>query len=230
MGNQQSTSVTRTDILNEIVTDIVVSARQACDSGSVNIQDINISGISADGCDLMVSDINQNSVAQSTLDCTSKQDLMGDLSSKLTEKLDQEVKSETSGLSGALNSKATSVALARLVASVKKSIDIDVLSSCLLENLNSQKISVSDLKCKDGGKITIKNLNQAIVGGAVQNCFSEQSSVLKVSDEVDRVFSQSAEAKNNGIKLVSGSGMSLSVLLIVFIIISVGYVLYGMEE
>lgn len=231
MGNQESNSVSSTSILNDIVTDIVISARQECASRSANLQNISISDIKTDGCPIKITDINQTMNVKSELDCTAKQDLVADLTNKLTEKLSQKAEAETSGLSGALSSSANSVNLANSITKVKNNVDVELLSSCLMENLNSQKISLSGLRCRNSKEgITISNISQSIIGTAVGKCFSEQGAVTQAETELDRSFEQIASAKNTGIKIASACGGSSLSLILLAVSIGIGYIMQQQGE
>lgn len=219
MGNQQSTSKTVSNIVNKVVSQVLVQNSSQCAQNNSSTQSISISNIQADkGCTLDFKNISQKSVQTPNFTCSSSTDNSAALQSTLASALKQEAASQVSGLAGALNSKSTATTLTNLANDISNNINITNVSQCVQNNLASQNLEITGVKascpsfCNDGctpgnqcdmGRCTIRfeDISQELTQQAVANCLSSNSNVSSAISKASTELQQATVSKNEGIDL-----------------------------
>jgi hypothetical protein len=231
MGQTQAKAVSITEVVNKIVTNIVVSNEQKCITESKNIQNLKIGNIASYGCTVRIG-AEQTIELNSDVSCIQKLKSDADMSSDFASQLDSAIKTQVEGGMG-LTTSETSV-ISQSVADIKTNVDISSISTCITDTLNQQNLQISGLKvmCAEWQTpaeriLDMSNVKQHIIQNQVVSCMQENTAVADAASKIDNILKNKVKSKVSGSKIalgLGGGGGTLSISsssCILFLIIAV---------
>jgi hypothetical protein len=231
MGQTQTKAVSVSEVVNKIVTDIVVSNEQKCITQSKNIQNLKIGNIISMGCKVKIG-VNQTIELNSDVSCIQDLKNNSEMSNQFASKLDAAIKSKTEGGLG-LTETQTSI-VTKSVTDIKNSIDIENISTCITDSLNQQNLGINNIKIKcyewqtpAERELDMSNIKQHIIQNQVISCMQKNSAVTKAAAKIDNLLKNKTKIKTSGgyfaVALGGGGGVSFSSLssCILFVIIAI---------
>jgi hypothetical protein len=234
MGQTQTKSVAFSEVINDVMTSIVISNEQKCITDNKNVQNLSIKNIKVSGCKLIIG-ANQEIELNSEISCIQKLKTASDMTSEFESKLDAKIKAKTEGGVGLTTSESATIA--RSITKIKNSIDISSISTCITESLNQQNAEIGSIMVKcyewqdpEERVVNMGNIKQKIIQNQVVKCMQSNDSVQKASAEIDSVLESSSQlmTKGGALALLGGGGGTSSssssssciLLLIIAVIMS----------
>jgi hypothetical protein len=143
MGQTSSKAVSITEVVNKIVTDIVVSNEQKCITETKNIQNLKIGNIASVGCTLKLG-ATQTIEMNSDISCIQELKSDAEMSSDFATKLESAIQSKIDGGMG-LTTNETDI-ISQSKTDIKNSVDISSISTCITDTMNQQNLQISNIK------------------------------------------------------------------------------------
>src|SRR4029078_9321650 len=131
MGAAQSSSVTKTNLVNRAVSDVMMDSSSNCSANQGATQEITVKDISATGCKVSFNDISQDMNLTQNFSCMQEASNTADLNNKFATALDNQVTATLKGIPTALISNATTTAIADVKNEIKTNINIKSLADCV---------------------------------------------------------------------------------------------------
>ena len=228
MGANTSKSENVSDTLNMSLSETTVDATQECASNSTNIQELNISNIKGDGCQIDISGISQTANISTSLDCVNSQSFESSLKSKVKKVMEQTAKASADGIAVFTANSSDTKNVARLTNVVQTKLDIKQLAKCIKDDYAKQTLNISNINIDctklppKYAKISIKNIKQALTSKSVAKCLNEQDGMQQNIQELDEKTKQVSDSKTSGLTmgaLTTSSSSSTSCFCSVIIVI-----------
>lgn len=202
-------SVTESNIVNKVVSDMLIDISNQCASQTGVSQTITFSGIHCGG-DVTFQNITNTIDLKSNFTCASAQNIDSALLNDFKNKLDQTAQAQAGGMG-----KASSANISNLTTEISNNLDIKQLSTCLSSNLTEQAIQTSDVLC--GGNFTAKDISNKLTLEVANKCINQQKTVANLSSQLDAQVKQEASAKTSMIGSLSSSSSCMIILIIMLI-------------
>ena len=228
MGNQQSTTSTITNVVNDSLTNVLMDSSQTCGQNNTAIQNMNFSNIHPGaGCNLDFSGISQTSIQTPNFTCSTNSNNDSQLAAQFATQLQQQSSAAISGIPGAINNQAVSNAVTNVQNTIKNNIHVSQVASCVQNNLAQQTQNFTNITpqcpayCNNGcpaGNIcdmskcttNFNNINQTLTQNAVTSCLSANSAVNKAISSAASDIATATTASNTGFLNIDTIFSSLS--------------------
>jgi hypothetical protein len=211
MGQTESKSVAVAEVINSIVTDIVVSNEQKCIVDNKNIQNMSISNIRVDGCSLKIG-ADQTIELNSEVNCIQKLTNNADMSTDFATQLDADINSKVEG--GLGQTSADNRTITKNLTIIKNNVDISSISTCITESLNQQNLEIKKIQVKcyswqtpSERLVDMGNIKQKIIQNQVVSCMQDNTIVQDAAAEIDSVLKSKSKSKTSGGKIALGLGL-----------------------
>jgi hypothetical protein len=223
MGNQLSSTTQSSNILNKVLTDIIITNSINCEQNDINFQTINIGDITAENCNVEISHINQSIKLLRNINCASTSLSEIDLKNELKNKLNQKLKEEIGLAMGLFNVSDTNQ-LSEINNEIISKIDVKNTLNCISNKYNNQMINIENIQltCRNGGSLKISDIQQSIISNTVSNCIQENETLNKLSTQLDNSATQELQK-------TMGATVSVISSIIIIIIFSISISLAFIE-
>lgn len=229
MGNTSSKINSTTRAMNKALTNIAISNSTKCNADSINNQELNISNINADGCQLIISDLTQNISVNQNIKCISASvnntDLQNQFKTELQEQLKAELEVDALAKLIPGDTKNEINTITEVSNEISTNVDISQLLECVSTNINNQLINLKqiDAKCYSWQtpkerRLTIKNIKQQILASQIQECMQQNETITKAANKFDTLIKKKVEASTK-VALGAGSLASMMIFVIIFIML-----------
>jgi hypothetical protein len=237
MGNQQSRSNVINETINKSLASVILNSSSNCGQNNNAIQQLSISNLKSNGCNLKIDGISQTSIQSPVFSCSIDSKNESDLLAKFKTELQQNAQSVVSGLAGAINSESVSEVSNKLVNDISNNININSVSNCVQDSYSKQTADINNLELNcpdycnnpslcaglnpqlamllcDPSRCTnsITNINQNLIQKSVSECTLSNSNLQKVITDIGNEISQTAVSENKGIDLaeiISSIGLTV---------------------
>lgn len=224
MGAQVSKVQSTQQIMNDVITNVLVNSSSTCTAQNTSNQTITFENISATGCEVTFSDISQGANISLNLQCASDTANEQALNNQFKSQFEQQLQAQNSGLTVGF-SQAQTDSYQNALTTIKNNINISTIAVCAASSVQNQlqQYSKIQLTCTDSqiaagtNKLTFNNLSQFIVASVVANCVSTNKSVVDATNTIDSLMKSKANASVAGIDLTS--------ITTVWIIVIIGVIL-----
>jgi hypothetical protein len=237
MGGKSESKV-ETNIVNDAVTNVMMSSSQQCAATNSTSQTIKLGKIKAGkNCIARITGVSNDATVKQDFSCMQNNSQNADLMQKISNAIDAKTEAAVKGL--AVGS-ASATTLTNAKNTIRNNINISNLSSCMANNLAKQKIETEGMEvgdCCDPGPycttadrtISQDNISNKLVSAQVAKCLQGNEQVARAATEIDNVVKASASSKNEGLTLpdlssLASSGLtgtSVLIPIIVSIVLSV---------
>lgn len=203
MGGNNSKSTS--DILNESITNVLMSNSSSCKQNNIARQNISITDINTT-CGLNINGINQESTQTPNFSCSNNSSNNNVLMNELKNKLDQNIEQQLKGLNlGNENKNNISNKIKNIITN---NIRMDNISKCVSKNFNSQDIIIKNINatCNDCNKpcpplydcskmyekcnVNIMNIGQKLTQNAVAKCMLDNKIINEAITTIDNDIKQ----------------------------------------
>ncbi len=205
MGATQSKSTARTDIVNQAVTDVIISSASNCSSNNAASQSLTFSDIRARGCKVNFSNINQEASISTNLSCAQDSNQNSNLASEFASKLDQSLEASLKGIPGAVLSNTETSTVTNMKNKIKNNINMSQIASCISSNMTNQKLNFGkiDVDCRgaDPGdkELNFNNIGQRLIATHAASCIQGNKQVSEAATKIENILKQKQAATNSGI-------------------------------
>jgi hypothetical protein len=210
MGQTKSKSVAVAEVINSIVTDIIVSNEQKCIVDNKNIQNMSISNIRVDGCNLVIG-ANQTIELNSEVNCIQKLKNTADMTTDFATQLDANINSKVEGGLGKTSTSNTTIS--KNLTLIKNNIDISSISTCITESLNQQNLEIKKIQVKcykwqtpAERVVDMSNIKQKIIQNQVVTCMQDNTIVQDAAAKIDTELKSRTKSKVSGMTIGLGLG------------------------
>lgn len=226
MGAAISKSSVENDIVNSIITNIMMSSSQSCTSSLSAKQEIKIGDINAIGCTVNISGVSQVMDINQNFSCVNSTNTDSELQNKLQAELDQKLSAITKGqVFGYSNSDVR--ALNKLKNDVVNNVNMSSIASCVSSALSDQQVDISGItiKCRKGQSLNITSIKQELTMKQVTECINKDTKASKAINDFETKIKTVAEARAEGLDLtlmgggISGVCCSFSVVIVLVMLI-----------
>jgi len=221
MGGSSSATNT-TDIVSKAITNVLIKTSQSCSSSSGNIQSITLGPIKAiDDCKVNVGNVSNNLRVVNNLGCIQQVKTDTQLRNDIATQIRQQAESAVEGIT---TSESTADNITRISNEIATNINIDTMQKCVNEVYNTQTIEQQGIVCSGAAEVTLGDMVNTLVSTQVTKCMQSQENIQQLSNELQQIVSQEAEAINKGFNFFTsftslGLGFMAPVLSIISIIL-----------
>lgn len=201
---------TETNIVNEAVTNVIMSSAQNCSANNANTQELYFRDIKVKGCSVDFSNISQDMKVTQNFSCAQDSSQNVELLNKFKSELDAKTKAALKGIT-------TSSTKAETITNIKNKIETNInmssVANCVANNINQEKMEFGkiDVECAKGDRVSFNNIGQKLVATQVAKCIQSDKQVSDLSNELDNEVKAATSSKNEGLTL-GGSFGSLASL------------------
>lgn len=201
---------TETNIVNEAVTNVIMSSAQNCSANNANTQELYFRDIKVKGCSVDFSNISQDMKVTQNFSCAQDSSQNVELLNKFKSELDAKTEASLKGIT-------TSSTKAETITNIKNKIETNInmssVANCVANNINQQKMEFGkiDVECAKGDRVSFNNIGQKLVATQVAKCIQSNKQVSDLSNELDNEVKAATSSKNEGLTL-GGSFESLASL------------------
>lgn len=222
MGAAISKSSVETDIVNSIITNILMTSSQSCTSSVSAEQKIKIGDIKAVGCTVNISGISQVVDINQNFSCVNSSNTDSELQNKLQTDLEQKLKAVTEGqVFGYSNSDAK--VLNKLKNDVVTNVNMSSIATCVSSALSDQMIDITGLtvRCRRGESLNITSVKQQVTMTQVTECINKDAKAASAINAFETKMKTVAEAHTKGLDLalLGGGSSSVSCFSVVIVIV-----------
>ena len=218
IGDCGSKAKTETNIVNNAVTNVLMSSSQNCTASVASSQELVFSDIKTIGCTLNFSDIAQDANITQNFSCAQESAQSADLQAKFKTELESQTEALTKGL---FPSPSEAETLTNLRNEVTNNINISSIASCVASAVAAQKQSYgkieADCRGSDDKSVNFRNIKQKVTMTQVSKCIQGNAQALKATNDFENKLKILTSAKSEGTDLFA-SLASLGVSLIPAII------------
>lgn len=195
MGGQSS-SVQKTDIVTQSLTNIMVKTSQSCSSTSANSQNIKVGKIIASGkCKVNVGNIRQDLKVVNNLGCIQEVKTDTDLRNDIAREIKQQAEAKVEGIT---TNHSQSVNVNNIITEIATNIDIESLSSCTNEVYNSQVLEQQGIVCSGEAEVTLDDMVQTLMSKQITKCIQAQENIAKLASDLNNTIDQAAKSVSVG--------------------------------
>ncbi|WIA10862.1 hypothetical protein OEZ85_011028 [Tetradesmus obliquus] len=215
----KSKAVNKSSIVNDVLTDVLMSSSQQCTAESSAKQVMSFKNISSVGCKVNFTNIDQAAEFTTNFTCSQASSNAADLSSQFAARLNQEVESKVKGFGGALVSSAESENISDLQSKITNNIDISSVAACVATNVSDQLLEFGEVKVNCTGltgsdaELDFNNISQRLIANHTPQCLMQQDTAAKAAADLDAVIDSKAKASNEGFDL---AGMLNNIVTSIF--------------
>jgi hypothetical protein len=174
MGAQQSSARVKTDVVNKIVTDIIMSSTANCTANTEATQTLSFSNIKTVGCRVDFSNISQEMDVAQDFSCVQENSKDADLQNALKTKLEAAADAATEGQPILSVANSRSVVVSKSIADVVNKVNISSISNCIAKAVAAQLLTIGkiEMDCSgmDDPTLTFNNIKQKLTLAQVANC------------------------------------------------------------
>lgn len=188
-----------TDILNEVMTNVLMQNSMNCTQSIDTTQIIQMKNLKFSGCDTTsITDISQTANLSPNLKCAQQSSNSADLMNKIKDEIKQKAESVIKNIPVASETKAENIT--KLTDLVQTNIDIVNIVTCAQNTIARQIIELQNIEvnCPPGGKATVSGITQSIISNAVVDCNAKNDNTVKVTNDMQAIIDQSAKAEIDG--------------------------------
>lgn len=187
MGAKVSVEVSETDILNDIMTNVIIQNSAQCSNSTVIEQTLKFGDIKTKNCArTVISGISQSADVKVNTACLQESKYEGELLNGINAELDKLTDEKTNGLT--LGAKGEfEQEITKIKNDIKTTIDISSVMKCVNDAVVSQLTEVGKItiECPDGGEFIMKDMTQKIISTVVGQCIQTNESLLAISARLD---------------------------------------------
>jgi hypothetical protein len=208
MGASQSKVTKKSDIVNSVMSNVMMESSQQCTAESSAKNVMSFSDIKTKGCAVKFSNISQEMLIETNFTCSQDAGTSNDLTSQFNTKLNEELNAKLSGLGGALVTNAEVDSITNLKNQVTNNINVKQLASCMSKNMADQKLEFGkyELDCTGLAPpeniVSFDNISQRLVSTQTAKCLSAQKNVAEAAAKIDAFFDTKATAENKGLDII----------------------------
>lgn len=222
---QVSSSESKTNILNEVITDVLMSSSSSCVSSASSSQIISFTDLEFENCDVDFSNISQDGVVLAELSCARDNEQSSELQNKFSNKLDEKLTSVVSSIPTLGANVALTSSLTEVANKIKNTINITTIASCVSDSMAQQLIEFKKIKAKNcKEKITFNNISQQILLTHVASCVEKNKQTSELSNELDntvkKVLSSESSLGLAAAGVISSVVSSSSIIIIIAIVLT----------
>jgi len=218
IGDCGSTAKTVTDIVNESVTNVIMSSSQSCGASMSANQQLTFSNIKTMGCNVNFSNISQEADLTQNFSCSQNSDQSATLAAKFKTELDAKTEAVTTGL---FPSPSDAETITKLKNKVVANIDISSISTCVASFIANQNLTFGklDIDCTgaDDKSLNFNNIKQKLTMTQVAKCIQSSKAAADATTEFENKLKLLTSAKSEGLDIFA-SCASLGSFMIPLII------------
>lgn len=231
MGNQSSKARTETNIVNESITNVLMSSSQSCSANMSANQELTFSDIKTRGCTVNFKDISQEADLTQNFSCSQNSDQSSELAAKFKTELDVKTEALTKGMTIGSNS-SESETLTNLKNKVVANINISSIATCVANAISNQKLSFGklDIDCTgaDDKSLNFNNIKQKLTMTQVAKCIQSNKAASEATTEFENKLKLMTTAKTEGIDLFAslaslGSFMVPTIISVIIAIVILSF-------
>lgn len=226
MGNQVSKAKTETNIVNESITNVLMSSSQNCTANMSSDQELTFSNIKTKGCTVNFRDISQEADLSQNFSCSQNSDQSSELAAKFKTELDANTEALTKGMTIGSNSSEAET-LTNLKNSVTANINISSIATCVANFIAKQKLAFEkiDVDCTgaDDKSLNFNNIKQKLTMTQVAKCIQSNKAAADATAALENKLKLMTTAKTEGIDLFASLASlgSFMVPTIISVILSI---------
>lgn len=226
MGATQSKSVSANKIVNEAITDILVSSSASCGATQSAEQSLTFSDIKTNGCKVRWSDISQDARLETNFTCAQDTSQDAELANKFKKTLDNQVEASIKGLNIGLSNVETETKN-DILNRIATNINMSNIASCVAGSLGKQRMAYDriEIDCEgaDDKTVTFDNISQKLTAHQVTKCVQSNKQASEAVNELQSFIQNKQKSSAVGLDLnaLLGAWMIPVMLSVVCCIVTV---------
>jgi len=234
MGAQQSSAKVKTDIVNKIVTDIIMTSTSDCAVGTEATQTLSFSNIKTVGCRVDFSNISQEMNLSQDFNCVQANSKDADLQNALKTGLEAAANASTEGQPLLSGSSSRSQVITKSIADVMNNVNISSISNCIAKAVAAQLLTFGKIEMDCSGMdsadrlLTINNIKQKLTLAQVANCTQSDEQASAAISKFENDIKGSATSKVVGISEATSIVTSIASCCVLMLLLAA--IMYFKDE
>lgn len=233
MGPNISKTISVTNIVNDVITNVMMENMSNCQSNNSSGQSITISGITLKGgCPLLSGGINQTINTKTDFTCLQSSDMSAEMQNKFATQLDQKIQTALSGLNLGIWNQSETQNYVNLMNRINVNVNMKNLASCIGSTYANQNITItnmtvdcSDSRIKDA--VIKGGLSQVLLMDTTAKCTQSNSSLVTAINDLQNFIQQKIDTTNAGLNLdlswIKYGLIFLAILALVIVAVVLGF-------
>jgi hypothetical protein len=191
-------SKTVNEIVNDSLTNVMMSNSSSCTSGSGINQKLRFSDFETADGHIIIKGSEQTGTLKMNFNCLQDQGLSAQDMKSIRDQIKNDVEQKSSGFRF---QPAEQEVINKTVNQITSNASLSNTASCIANTLTDQEMVVERLKARGSGNINIENLSQTAIVDTTADCIQNQSALSENMKELQTLFDSKLKQENKGLDI-----------------------------